>query len=56
MITYREALNQNKFCKCQEIASIHVEQDEWGYWSVCNTCGLPIEDTYEYNNECADDC
>lgn len=47
--------NDPDFCKCEHSKSVHTEVDDFGYWYVCDTCGKPVEDTYEYFNTSEDD-
>jgi hypothetical protein len=48
-------MEQNEFCKCDEIKSVHSESDDFGHWDVCNECNKPIEDSYEYDNQSDED-
>lgn len=40
------------FCKCKSPhgSSVDTESSEWGYWDVCDKCGLRIEDNFYYYN------
>lgn len=29
---------------------MHAEIGEFGYWLVCEKCGKPVEDSFEYYN------
>ena len=41
---------KTEFCKCKDLQALTVEDGEFGYWDICCTCGLPIEDGYHYYN------
>lgn len=42
----------HNFCKCKypHGNSVDTETSEFGYWFVCNECGLRIEDDFHYYN------
>jgi len=48
MISYKQAKLQNTFCECDECLNTYSEEDENGFWEVCASCELPIEDSYVY--------
>lgn len=46
MITYKEAKLRNTFCSCEECVNSYREEDETGFWEVCDRCKLPIMDSF----------
>jgi len=42
--------NENKYCKCANPSAVYEENDDFGYWLVCNDCNQVIEDSFEYFN------
>lgn len=39
-----------QFCSCSNSSSISTKLNAFGWWHICNDCGLPIEDSFEYHN------
>ncbi len=44
-----------EFCKCEQTSSVHTETNDIGQWDVCNICNKPMEDSFEYFNQCDED-
>lgn len=43
--------NGNDFCRCEDITSVHIEEDGFGYWHVCDTCNKRLEDGFHEYDE-----
>ena len=39
-----------EYCTCEGTECVHAEIGEFGYWLVCEKCGKPVEDSFEYYN------
>jgi len=46
MITYKEAKKRHAFCQCEECVNTYCEEDETGFWEVCQRCTLPVEGSF----------
>lgn len=38
------------YCQCANSSSVGSDMDDFGCWSVCVDCNMPVEDTYQYFN------